>query len=155
VRAQLGSLIVAAALALLLLVAPGPPTGPGSPLDRFVREADFAGAVLVAHGGRVLLSAGYGDADILRHAPNTPRTPFRIGSVGKQFTAAAILLLQERGRLRVEDPVCEYVDDCPAAWRPITLHHLLTHTSGLIDLFDLPEVRQTGGRKRSVAELVG
>jgi CubicO group peptidase (beta-lactamase class C family) len=102
----------------------------------------------------VLLSRGYGQASTALGRPNTPRTPFRIGSVTKQFTAAAVLLLQERGRLRLDDLACAYVDDCPSAWRAITIHHLLTHTAGLISDLDLPEVRRTAGLKRSVPDLL-
>src|SRR5437899_12248073 len=105
-RAALGILVLAVGLGVMLRLAPATPVGAGSALDRFVRAADFAGAVLVARGDRVLLSRGYGQASIVLGTPNTPRTPFRIGSVTKQFTAAAILLLQERGRLRLDDPVC-------------------------------------------------
>jgi CubicO group peptidase (beta-lactamase class C family) len=93
----------------------------------------FTGSVLVAQRGTVLLSKGYSMADWDRHAPNTATTRFRIGSLTKQFTATAILLLQERGKLQVHDPVCRYLSSCPTAWQPITIHHLLTHTSGIID----------------------
>ena len=62
--------------------------------------------------------------------PNAPSTKFRLGSVTKQFTAASILLLEERGKLKVEDPVKKYMPDAPAAWDKVTIRHLLTHTSG-------------------------
>jgi CubicO group peptidase (beta-lactamase class C family) len=91
----------------------------------------FAGAALVMRGEEVLLSTGIGPADREHGVPNTPETVFRIGSVTKQFTAAAILLLAERGRLSTADPVCKFVAECPEAWQPITVHHLLTHTSGI------------------------
>src|SRR5260370_36956344 len=65
--------------------------------------------------------------------PNQPGTRFRIGSVTKQFTAMAILLLQEQGKLHVQDPICEYISRCPATWNTITIQHLLTHTSGIPD----------------------
>lgn len=98
-----------------------------------VKEGRFSGAVLVARDGKVLLSKGYGMANIENDIPNTPQTRFRIGSLTKQFTAMAILILQERHALNVQDSICKYLPQCPGAWQPITIHHLLTHTSGLPD----------------------
>jgi CubicO group peptidase (beta-lactamase class C family) len=99
----------------------------------------FSGSVLVARGDDVLLSKGYGLADASRGTANEPTTRFRIGSVTKQFTGAAILLLQQQKRLTVRDSVCRYLATCPPAWKPITLHHALTHTSGLPNVTDLPQ----------------
>jgi CubicO group peptidase (beta-lactamase class C family) len=104
-------------------------------LDAYVSEqfqaADAGGAVLVRQAGTLLLDRGYGDADRARQRPNTPQTTFQIASISKQFAAAAILLLQERGALSVHDRIPTWVPHCPAAWEPITVHHLLTHTSGI------------------------
>jgi len=100
-------------------------------LAREVEDEQFSGSVLIARAGKVLFSKGYSMADWDQHVPNTPHTEFRIGSLTKQFTAMAILLLQERGKLHVQDHMCLYVPHCPAAWQPITIHHLLTHTSGI------------------------
>jgi CubicO group peptidase (beta-lactamase class C family) len=80
-----------------------------------------------------LLNAGYGIADIENHVPNTPHTRFRLGSVTKQFTAAAVLLLHAQGRIDLDQQACAYLPDCPDAWEEITIHQLLTHTSGLAD----------------------
>jgi CubicO group peptidase (beta-lactamase class C family) len=99
----------------------------------------FSGAVLIARDGRVLLSRGYGMADLEHDVPNANTTKFRIGSVTKQFTAMAVMLLQEQGRLSVHDPVCKDVPDCPAEWQPITIHHLLSHTSGIPSFTDFPD----------------
>jgi CubicO group peptidase (beta-lactamase class C family) len=100
-------------------------------MDAAQRVDHFSGTILLARGGRPIVSKGYGMANYELDAPNTPQTIFRLGSVTKQFTSAAIMLLQERGKLSVNDPVCKYVTDCPAAWEPITIRHLLTHTSGI------------------------
>src|ERR1051326_5187392 len=81
----------------------------------------FRGSVLIARNGVVLLSKGYGPADEARKLPDTPQTRFRIGSITKQFTAMAILILQERGKLHVQDHLCLYIEDCPQDWQPITL----------------------------------
>jgi CubicO group peptidase (beta-lactamase class C family) len=102
-------------------------------LSHLAETGALRGSVLVARGGTVLLSKGYGVADEASATPNTPATRFRIGSITKQFTAMAILILQERGDLRVQDSICLYITDCPPAWQPVTLHHLLTHTSGIPD----------------------
>jgi CubicO group peptidase (beta-lactamase class C family) len=102
-------------------------------------QGALTGAVLVARGGTVLVSKGYGLADEESHSPNTPQTRFRIGSNTKQFTAMAILILQDRGRLNVHDLLCNYVPDCSPAWQPITLFHLLTHTSGIPNYTDFPD----------------
>ncbi len=105
-------------------------------LTHEVEAEQFSGSVLIARAGKVLFSKGYGMADWDQHVPNTPQTEFRIGSLTKQFTAMAILLLQERGKLHVQDHICLYVPHCPAAWQPITIHHLLTHTSGIPNYTD-------------------
>jgi CubicO group peptidase (beta-lactamase class C family) len=91
----------------------------------------FMGSVLVAQNGKVLLDKGYGFANLEWDVPNTPTTKFRLGSITKQFTAASILLLEERGKLKVEDPVKKYMPNAPATWDKITIFHLLTHTSGI------------------------
>lgn len=96
------------------------------------------GAALVARGDKVLFSKGYGFANLEWRIPNDPSTKFRIGSITKQFTSAAILLLEERGKLGVDDPVKKYLTDAPAAWNKITLRHLLTHTSGIPDFLNGP-----------------
>jgi CubicO group peptidase (beta-lactamase class C family) len=91
----------------------------------------FMGAVLVARDSEVLFSKGYGMANLELGVPNTPATKFRLASVSKQFTAAAILRLEEQGKLRVGDRIKQYLPEAPAAWDSITFHHLLTHTSGI------------------------
>jgi len=96
----------------------------------------FSGSVLIAKDGQVILSKGYGFADRQQHIPNTPQTVFRIGHITKAFTAMAILLLQEQGKLSVQDTMCMYITGCPEAWKAITIHQLLTQTSGIPDTSD-------------------
>jgi CubicO group peptidase (beta-lactamase class C family) len=91
----------------------------------------FTGSILVARDGKTIVSKGYGLANVELDVPNTPKTVFRIASLTKQFTAASIMMLQERGKLNVNDPFCQYLTDCPAAWQPITIRQLLTMTSGI------------------------
>ena len=108
-------------------------------LGRLEQEGKFSGAVLVAQGGQVLLKQGYSLANREHGVANTPQTKFRLGSVTKQFTAMCILMLAEQNKLRVTDPVAQYVPDCPKPWEPITIEHLLTHTSGIPGFTDFPD----------------
>lgn len=123
-------------------------------LSDLATEAGFSGAVLMARNGEILLSGGYGEADRDRHLLNTPQTKFRLGSLTKQFTAMAILILQERGALTVQDPICIHLADCPARWQAITIHQLLTHTSGIPDFARLPGFSATMGLPSSPAETI-
>jgi CubicO group peptidase (beta-lactamase class C family) len=107
--------------------------------DRFA-AAGFSGSALVRHGAETLLDAAAGLADRERAIPNRPGTAFQIASISKQFTAAAVLLLQERGALSVQDRICRWLPDCPDPWRPVTIHHLLTHTSGIGHWGDFPDL---------------
>jgi CubicO group peptidase (beta-lactamase class C family) len=91
----------------------------------------FSGAILVAYDGKPLLSRGYGLANVELDAPNTPDTVFRLASLTKQFTAASVMMLQERGKLKVDDAICRHLPDCPAAWQPITVGQLMNMTSGI------------------------
>ncbi|MCP4433293.1 MAG: beta-lactamase family protein, partial [Gammaproteobacteria bacterium] len=92
-------------------------------------------AVLISRGDRVLLSKGYGLADMEQEIPVTSKTKFRIGSITKQFTAASILKLQEEGKLKVTDRLSKYLPGYPRG-DEVTLHHLLTHTSGIENYTD-------------------
>ena len=97
----------------------------------YLADNAFMGAVLVADGDRLLLDKGYGMADLEWSIPNAPDVCFRLGSLTKQFTAALVLLLQQDGKLHIEDPVSKYLPDAPKAWEKITLANLLGHTSGI------------------------
>jgi CubicO group peptidase (beta-lactamase class C family) len=118
----------------------------------------FSGVILVARDGKILVSKGYGMADVENDVPNTPETRFRLGSLTKQFTAASILLLQERGKLSVQDSVCKYVAPCPEAWQPVTIHQLLSHTGGVPNLTNLnafPDYLRTKREPTTVEALIG
>jgi len=95
----------------------------------------ISGTLLITEAGTTVVSRSYGWSDAANQTPNRLNTRFRIGSITKQFTAMAVLLLQEQGKLRVTDPVCDHLTSCPSHWRPITLHQLLIHTSGIPDYF--------------------
>jgi D-alanyl-D-alanine carboxypeptidase len=96
-------------------------------------------AAIVVKDGKVVLRKGYGMANLELGVAMAPDMVFELGSVTKQFTAAAILLLQERGKLRVEDDITRYLPDWPTHGQTITLENLLTHTSGIPSYTGLPE----------------
>lgn len=96
-------------------------------------QENLSGVVMLAQGGKVKFSQGYGFADRKAQTPYSEKTLATIGSITKPFTATAILLLLEQGKLRVEDPLSQYFPNLPADKKAITLHHLLTHSSGLPD----------------------
>jgi CubicO group peptidase (beta-lactamase class C family) len=108
-------------------------------MNNFVKVKGIGGAVLLARDGKILVSKGYGLANVETNTANTSTTKFRIGSLTKQITAAAIMLLQERGKLSVKDKFCQHLENCPEAWKEITIHQLLTHTSGIPNFTALPD----------------
>ena len=108
-------------------------------VQSYVADNQFMGSILIAQNGHVLLEKGYGFANLEWQIPNSPTTKFRLGSLTKQFTAAAILLLEERNQLNTTDPVNKYLVDAPPAWNNITIFHLLTHTSGIPNYTKFPD----------------
>jgi CubicO group peptidase (beta-lactamase class C family) len=124
-------------------------------IDHFIstqtQSGQFSGTVLISQSDNILLAKGYGWADYGQHLLNAPQTRFRIASVSKQFTAMAILLLQEQGKLHVQDPICRYIEACPPAWQPITIHQLLTHSSGIPDYYDAFDNGQPFTRDQLIA----
>src|SRR5262245_34658242 len=109
----------------------------------YVSNKQFMGSVLVARGSDLLFNKGYGSANLEWQIPNTPSTKFRLGSVTKQFTAASILLLEERGKMKVDDPVKKYMPDAPAAWDKMTISHVLTHTAGIPNFTSFPDYQSS------------
>jgi CubicO group peptidase (beta-lactamase class C family) len=131
-------------VALLLLIAPRvsrafDASAANTYLAGLAREQEFSGAVLIATNGSVVFDQAYGVANREYDAANTTNTIFLLASVTKQFTAMGILRLQEQGKLNVTNLISQYVEDCPAAWRGITLHHLLTHTSGITNFTEFKD----------------
>ncbi len=113
----------------------------------------FSGSVLIAREGEVLASAGYGLANREHGVPNTPQTKFRLGSLTKQFTAMAILLLQDQDKLQLQDPISRLLPDCPDTWDTVTIHHLLNHTSGIPEHTDRLDWKTTGRTPMRVQEI--
>lgn len=103
-------------------------------IDQYLQdgvENGFSGALLIAMDGEILLNRGYGLANKSREISVSPNTVFTVGSVTKQFTAAAILKLSEQGKLRVDDQIDRFFETLPEDKKTITIHQLLTHTAGL------------------------
>jgi CubicO group peptidase (beta-lactamase class C family) len=125
--------------AIVLALLAGRCNGQGLPhrmqqvVQPYVDAQMFMGTLLVAKAGKVVFSKSYGMADLEWNVPNSPATRFNIASMTKQFTAAAILLLEDRGKLKTDELVKKYLTDAPASWDKITIYHLLTHTSGISD----------------------
>jgi len=103
----------------------------------------FSGAILLARNGQIVFCHGYGMANLEHDIPCTANTKFRLGSLTKQFTAMAILILQERGKISVNDKIKKYLPDAPKAWDDITIHHLLSHTSGIPNYTGFPDFLKT------------
>lgn len=110
-------------------------------MNALLKVKGVGGTVLISRNGERIVNRGYGYADAAAKVPNAPNTKFRIGSITKQFTAAAVLLLQEMGKLSVNDPACKYLEDCPETWKQVTIHQLLSHMSGITNFTALPEFR--------------
>jgi CubicO group peptidase (beta-lactamase class C family) len=111
-------------------------------LAEIVQGESPGAAVLVSQRGEILFEKGYGYANLEHRVPVTPETKFRIGSITKQFTAAAILLLQEQGKLSVDDPLSKFIPDFPRG-DEVRIHHLLHHDSGIRSYTDKPDFFKT------------
>ena len=107
----------------------------------YVETGGYSGAILIAKDGEKLLSKGYGMANYEFNVPNTPKTKFQIASISKTFTAAAIMILQERGKLSVYDSLSRFIPDYPKGDK-ITICHLLIHTSGIPNVNAFPDYNQ-------------
>ena len=131
---------------------------PAEQLDALVQKIGKASdpgiAVMVIKDGKVKFKKGYGVADLSTGAPITADTPFYIASLGKQFTAVAIMMLAERGRLSYDDKLTKYFPEFESFASTITLRHLLTHTSGLIDHLDVVKDNVTGWTNSDVVKLL-
>jgi len=99
-------------------------------------------SLLVARDGRILRAQGYGLSNVELQVPVKPETVFQSGSVGKQFTATAVMMLVEAGKIHLDDPITNYFKDAPAAWRQVTIRELLSHTAGFTDYPDKFDFRK-------------
>jgi CubicO group peptidase (beta-lactamase class C family) len=123
-------------------------------LQRKAEAGQFSGSVLIAKGDGILLDKGYGRALYPGGAANTGATRFRIGSLTKQFTAAAILELRDEGGLSLDDSVCRHLQPCPETWSEIQLSHLLNHTSGIRTYTEMAKYDDIKARPLSTPSLL-
>lgn len=110
-------------------------------IGAYVKMNQFSGSIFIARNDRVIVSKGYGMANYEHEIPNDPQTKFRIGSLTKQFTAMAIMMLEEEKRLNIHDNLTKYIPDYPNGDK-IKIMHLLTHSSGIPDHTELPDFNQ-------------
>lgn len=127
-------------------------------MDQVVRASadrdEFSGSVLVARGDEVLLDKGYGLANREWNIPNAGDTRFRLASVTKQFTAVAIMILTEQGKVDLDAPVKTYLPDAPAAWDAVTVRHLLSHTGGVPNFTDFDDYQATKALPATIDSLI-
>lgn len=102
----------------------------------------FNGAVLIHRGDNLAYSGAFGWADAKQAVSNTVSTRFRVASISKTFTAAVVLKLVEQGHLNLDTKLDAHLENCPAAWSSVTVHHLLTHTTGIPNYTSLPDFEQ-------------
>lgn len=135
----------ALAASLLMLLLPACRGSESERIDAFVRaemeRQKIPGlALAIVKGGEVVVARGYGMSNVEHRVPVQSNTIFQSGSVGKMFTAVVVMLLVEDGKLALDDSIADYIAEAPARWKPVTIRHLLTHTSGIPDygesLFD-------------------
>src|ERR1044071_2124817 len=130
------------AFALLLFVTTCyAQNGSTSAIDDYVRaemnKQKIPGlALAIVKNGQVVMAHGYGLSNVEHQVPVKPETIFQSGSVGKQFTATAIMMLVQEGKVKLEEKISTYLGEVPDAWKDMTVRHLLTHTSGLTDYPD-------------------
>jgi CubicO group peptidase (beta-lactamase class C family) len=110
-------------------------------LDRYIdselhRQHIPGLALLVARNGKIVQAQGYGLSNVELNIPVKPETIFQSGSVGKQFTATAVMMLVEEGKIALDDPIGKYLKDAPPAWNQVTIRELLSHTAGFTDYPD-------------------
>lgn len=110
-------------------------------INAYEKMNQFSGSIIVAQNDKIIINKGYGMANYEHDIPNNPQTVFRIGSLTKQFTAMAVMMLEEQGLLDIDENVSKYIPDYPGG-DLITIKHLLTHTSGIPDHTELPDFNE-------------
>lgn len=126
---------------------------PKEKIDAILKQAQFQGSILIAAKGKILFANSYGLSNVEQKIPNRVETVFRIGSITKTVTAMAILLLVEKGKVHLEDTINVYLPDYPDG-NKITIKHLLTHSSGIFSLTDLPDMPEIQGRNLTLHQVI-
>ncbi|HEX9901554.1 MAG TPA: serine hydrolase domain-containing protein, partial [Acidobacteriota bacterium] len=141
-----------------LPLPPSPQGDLASQIDAILAQTYKPGepgaAVLVKKGGQVLFRRGYGLANLELNVPVEPDMVFRLGSITKQFTAVAVLMLAEQGKLSLQDDLSKFLPDFPTQGRTITIEHLLTHTSGIKSYTEIPGWLSLWRKDMSVKEII-
>ena len=122
-------------------------------INGYSKNYGFSGTILVAQGGNIVFDRAFGMADYENNIKNTTQTAFEIASITKQFTATAILMLQEKQLLSVQDPLSKYIPDYPNGDK-IKIYNLLNHTSGIHDYVDLAESIESGNHTYTLGEII-
>lgn len=125
-------------LAIFLSAIAFTQTSAPDPVDAYVhseilRQHIPGLSLLVARDGEIVRAQGYGFSNVELQVPVKPETVFQSGSVGKQFTATAVMMLVEEGKIHLDDPITNYLQDAPTAWQHVTIRELLSHTAGFTD----------------------
>lgn len=127
-------------------------------VDEYLKEAykaDEPGvSFLIAKDGKPIYQKAFGLANLELNVPMTPKNVFEIGSITKQFTAVAILMLEEQGKLKVEDGITKYIPDYPTTGKKITVHQLLNHTSGIKSYTDMADFLKLARTDMTPKELI-
>lgn len=152
------SLLAASARAQAIISPDAQKPAPAEQLDSLIKSKVKPGepgvAVMVIKDGRALFNKAYGVADLSTGQPLRADTPFYIASIAKQFTAAAIIMLAEQGRLSYDDPLVKYFPEFKGFASTINLRQMLTHTSGLIDHLDVIKDKNAGWTNKDVVQLL-
>lgn len=132
---------------------------PAGKIDALVREKMAANhipglSLAVAREGKIILAKGYGMANLELSVPATEKTAFAIYSITKTFTGVATMMLVEDGKILLEDPVSKHLSDLPITWNRVTIRHLLTHTSGIKDVCEVPADPCNETRDFTQAEII-
>lgn len=138
---------VCALLVLLVPTSVWAQTPPDAAVDRYIQsemqKRHIPGlALLVARNGQIIRAQGYGFSNLELQVPVTPETIFQSGSMGKEFTATAVMMLVEQGKVGLDDPLTKYFPDAPVAWSQVTVRNLLSHTAGFTDYPDKFDFRR-------------
>jgi CubicO group peptidase (beta-lactamase class C family) len=145
---------------LLFLVLLASPTAFAERVDNYLKselkKQNIPGlSMAVIKNGKILKAEGYGLANVELNVPATPDTVYQLASITKQFTATAILMLVEEGKLGLDDKISKHLSNAPPAWSEVTLHHLLNHTSGIKSYTSLPDFNKNPRKDYTHEELIG
>jgi CubicO group peptidase (beta-lactamase class C family) len=152
-----------AALSLLfgLAASPQPALGQADPsaqidahLTRLVKTEGFSGQVLVTQDGKVIFEKAYGMANRDHNVPTTMDTRYPISEMSMGVTAAAILMLQDQGKLSVSDPICKYFEECSKKWESVTLKRLLNSTAGIINPLSQGQIAKELNKRHTPNQLI-